>query len=227
MLKWSLDKHRFPRRDVARFHIGLAVQHELLSWVSVRSRVPVRTQLQGQCDWLVVACCGQAVSAIVQQKQHQWLHGAWCDNYAISFYWFIYLNTHTKRNITQSTTENLSIITQNALQLLSRIFSFFFGWFAAFVNVFTNLSTSPLALGQSGVTFPCSKPITRANFANASPLNGRPLSDLTTRGSPNVENSCSNLGVFYQLHWSHKDESTSRRRYHWFNEPESRVVMTH
>ena len=54
---------------------------------------------------------------------------------------------------------------------------------------FTNLSTSPLALGQRGVTFRCLKPSTHANFVNSSPLNGGPLSDLTTRGAPNVENS--------------------------------------
>ena len=98
----------------------------------MRSRVSARSQLQGQRDWLVVACCEQAVSATEQQEQHQWLH---------------------------------------------------------FFNVFTNLSTSPLARGQRGVTFRCLKPSTNANFANSSPLNGGPLSDLTTRGAPNVENS--------------------------------------
>jgi len=39
------------------------------------------------------------------------------------------------------------------------------------------------------------KPSTHANFANSFPLNGGPLSDLTTRGAPNVENSWSNLGM--------------------------------
>ena len=61
-----------------------------------------------------------------------------------------------------------------------------------FFSVFTNLSTSPLALGQSGVTFRCLKHSKRANLANSSPLNGGPLSDL---GGPNVANSWSSLGM--------------------------------
>lgn len=51
-------------------------EHELSFWASVRSCICGRSQLQGQCDRLVVACCEQAIPAIVQQEQHHWLHGA-------------------------------------------------------------------------------------------------------------------------------------------------------
>ena len=64
-----------------------------------------------------------------------------------------------------------------------------------FFNAFTNLSTFPLALGQYGVTFRCLKQGTRANLQKSYPLNGGPLSDLTTWGMPNVANSWSNLGM--------------------------------
>lgn len=48
----------------------------------MRSRVRGGSQLQGKCDWVGVAGYEQAVSATVQQEQHQWLHGALCGSYA-------------------------------------------------------------------------------------------------------------------------------------------------
>ena len=61
--------------------------------------------------------------------------------------------------------------------------------------VCTNRSTSPFALAHFGVTFQSLKPRSSANDANSLLLNGGPLLDLTTSGSPNSENTLSSLGI--------------------------------
>ena len=77
--------------------------------------------------------------------------------------------------------------------------------FTHFFIVFTNLSTSPLALGHNGVTFRCFNPNTSAKLAKSCPLNGGPLSDFTTFGVPNVANILSSFGLHDIVHqcWCH------------------------
>ena len=59
----------------------------------------------------------------------------------------------------------------------------------------TNLSTSPFAGAHFGVTFRCLKPRSSANAVNSLLLNGGPLSDFTTPGTPDSENTLSSFGM--------------------------------
>ena len=64
-----------------------------------------------------------------------------------------------------------------------------------FFTVRTNLSTSPFARAHFGVTFRCLKSRSSANAVNSLLLNGGPLSDFTTSGTPNSENTFSSFGM--------------------------------
>ena len=55
-----------------------------------------------------------------------------------------------------------------------------------------NLSTSPLALGHSGVIFPCLKP---RDIAKSAKLNGGPLSARKVSHMPYSENILSTIGI--------------------------------
>ena len=55
---------------------------------------------------------------------------------------------------------------------------------AVFLILCIHLSTSPLASGHPGVTFRCLNPSSSAYSSNLWLLNGGPLSDFTTSGTP-------------------------------------------